>query len=100
MRLMGTAKLKGLVQSEGKGLSGVVSALISELSEASWSSSVDLLAQFPLATCNNNAVTIPIGEAHCVEFLIKYDIGMIFITNARTLAIRRETGPTAGRQAA
>jgi hypothetical protein len=100
MRLMGTAKLKKLTELGDKNLSSAVSSLMAELNAAAWGSTDDLLRQFTSAICNGNSVAISISEMHSVEFLVKYDTGMIFITSARTLAIRRETGPTAGRQAA
>lgn len=96
---MGTVRLEGLAESGADGMAGAASALLSELASALWRSDADLTAQFPNATFNGGTVLIPIGEAHCVELMIRYDAGMILVAFAGAKALRNRTGRT-GRRAA
>jgi hypothetical protein len=94
MRLMGIAKLEGLARCGIDGVAGAVSALISELAVAQWRSEEEFVAQFPFASCGNGVVRIPIGEAHGVELMIKYDVGMVLVAFAGATAKGRKTDTT------
>jgi hypothetical protein len=99
MRLMGIAKLESLAKCGVAGMAGAVSALLSELTVKQWLTEAEVVAQFPLASCGNGLVRIPMGEAHFVELIIKYDTGMILVAFAGAMAAGRKTGTT-GRRAA
>lgn len=98
MRLMGIAKLEGLAKCGVDGMAGAVSALLSELAITQWRTEAEFVAQFPFASCGTDKVSIPMGEAHCVELIIKYDTGMALVAFAGATA-GRKTGTT-GRRAA
>ncbi|MES0039790.1 hypothetical protein NKJ74_32085 [Mesorhizobium sp. M0046] len=98
MRLMGIAKLEGLAKCGVDGMAGAVSALLSELAVTQWRTEVEFVARFPFASCRTGEVRIPMGDAHCVELIIKYDIGMVLVAFAGATA-GRNTGTT-GRRAA
>src|SRR5690242_708906 len=89
MRLMGIAKLDGLSKCGIDGMAGAVSALVSELAVMQWRTEAEFVARFPFASCGPGGVRIPMGEAHCVELIIKYDTGMVLVAFA---------GATAGRK--
>jgi hypothetical protein len=82
MRLMGIAKLEGLAKCGVDGMAGAVSALLSELAVTQWRTEAEFVARFPFASCGTGGVRIPMGEAHCVELIIKYDTGMVLVAFA------------------
>lgn len=88
MRLMGIAKLERLAKCGGDGVSGAIAALLSELEFAQWRSEADLSVDFPLAACSAGRARIPIGEAFCVDLVVRYDIGMVLIEFAGAKAAR------------
>lgn len=98
MRLMGIARLEGLAKCGVDGMAGAVSALLSELAVTQLRTEAEFVARFPFASCGAGVVRIPMGEAHCVELIIKYDTGMVLVAFAGATA-GRKTGTT-GRRAA
>jgi hypothetical protein len=99
MRLMGIVKLKALADCGVDGMSGAVSALISELVVAQWHSEAEFVAQFPLASCDKGLVRIAMADAHYVELIIKYDTGMVLVAFAGATAREHKTGTTRRRAA-
>lgn len=98
MRLMGIARLEALANCGVDGMAGAVSALISELAFTQWRTEAEFVARFPFASCTKGGVSIPMGDAHCVELVIKYDTGMVLVAFAGATAGRKTR--TTGRQAA
>lgn len=76
---MGVTRLEGLTECGADGVAGAVAALLSELAAGQWRTRADFIAHFPFAICGAGRAHIPIGEAYCVELIIKFDIGMILI---------------------
>jgi len=91
MRLMGIGKLKGLAKCGTVGVAGAVSALFAELVCAQWQSESEFLTQFPLASFENGIVRLPMGDAHRVELIINYDVGMVLVAFAGASADGRRT---------
>lgn len=98
MRLMGIAMLEALAECGVEGMAGAVSALISELAATRWRTKSEFVARFPFASCGTGRACIPMGEAHCVELIIKYDTGMVLVAFAGATEGRKTR--TIGRRAA
>ena len=99
MRLMGTARLEGLANSETEGVAGAISALMAELVAGRWADRAEFQAHFPLATTKNTALRIPVGDKHCVDLIINYSLGMVLISFAGVIALDRRITKT-GKKAA
>lgn len=95
---MGIARLEALANSGVDGMAGAVSALISELAFTQWRTEAEFVARFPFASCGEGGVSIPMGNAHCVELVIKYESGMVLVAFAGVKAGHKTR--TIGRRAA
>jgi hypothetical protein len=97
MKLMGASMLSKLAVKAGVEMpSGAVAALRAELEAAIWAGPADVLDQYPAAVIKGDAVTIPLGDGHCVSLVANYKSGMIVINFAGR--VRSRDDATAGRK--
>ncbi|QRM38750.1 hypothetical protein F3X89_13400 [Rhizobium rhizogenes] len=83
MKLMGTSKLRALIDENAKS-AGEIGAFVAELADAQFESQAEFLERYPLATAKGAQMRIPLTDDFMVEMFIKFDVGMILID--RTVA--------------
>lgn len=91
MKLMGTSMLSKLAARARSGIPcGAVAALRAELEAATWDGPSDVHDQYPLAVIDDNVITIPLGDEHCVSLVANYKSAMIVIEFAGSVRTRGE----------
>lgn len=82
MKLMGMSKLRDLATSGADVMSGAAAAMCAELTSATWNSPEDVMELYPFALVNGGSICVPMGERHCVDLIVNYHTGMVFIEYA------------------
>ena len=85
---MGVSRLRRFAAQGAEETKGAVSALLAELQANCWESQDDFMEHFPMAEVYECTAVIPIGQEHCIELKIRYDIGMVLIEFAGVTADR------------